>query len=130
VVHERQRLLDGCPAHLVELLVVKVQRATDRPHQEEVDRLVKPGRAADEEVADRPEIRLDLRLDPGLLARLAQRGLLDGFARIGRPLREGPQHRSASMHEENLGHAVDVAMDDAAGRRCTSGPQDGHPAPG
>ena len=104
--------------------------AADRAHQEEVDRLVEAGRAADEEVADRAQRRLDLDLDAGLLARLAQGGLLDRLARVGRSLRQRPQDRGAPMDEEDLDDAVDRAMDDAAGRGGASGPQDGHPGTG
>jgi hypothetical protein len=106
---------------------MQLDGATDRAHQEEVDGLVEPRRAAHEEVANRAQRCLDLDLDPGLLARLAQRGLLDRLARVGRSLRERPEDRTAPMDDEDLDAPLDGAMDHAAGRGGASGPQYRHP---
>ena len=54
---QRRRLVEGDPAHLVELVVVAGEVAADRLHQEVVDGLVDPGAPLDEPVLDRIERR-------------------------------------------------------------------------
>jgi hypothetical protein len=105
---------------------VGIQAAADRPHQEEVDRLVEARRAADEEVANRAQGAHDLDLEPRLLTRLAERGLLGCLAGIGRALGQGPQQRSPAMNEGDLELSVVKPMDDAAGRGRARGAQDRH----
>ena len=78
--------------------------AADGAHEEEVDRLVEARRAADEEVADVDRIGRSISTSrPGLLARLAQRGLLEGLAGVGRALGKRPQRRTTPMNEGDLG---------------------------
>jgi hypothetical protein len=84
------RLVEADPANLIELMVVALQVATDRFHQEVVDSLVDPRAALDEPVFDRVEDIRDPDLEPGLLADLANGGLLARLTRIGRALRQGP----------------------------------------
>ena len=100
--HQLQRLIGREPADLVELVVVVRQVAADGAHQEEVDRLVEARPAADEEVADVADRLLDLDPQAGLLARLAQRRLLQGLAGVGRALGKRPQRRMAAMDEGDL----------------------------
>ena len=89
--------------------------------------LLKRVRAADEEVADGLQRSLDLDLEPGLLPRLADGGLLEGLARIGRALRQRPERRAAPMGEGDLDAPVELAVDDTTGRRGARGPQDRPP---
>ena len=102
VGHDPQRLVDLHPADLVELVVMILQAAADRMHQEEVDRLVEARPAMDEEVGDRADRLLDLHPEAGLLARLADRGLGQRLARVGSPLGQRPQRRLAAAHEHDL----------------------------
>jgi hypothetical protein len=80
-----------------------------------VNRLVVARSAVHEDVADRANGRLDLDLQPGLLARLAQRGLLERLAGVRRSLRERPQRWLAAVRERDLDQPVDGSMHDAPG---------------
>src|ERR671923_1818403 len=114
VREERERLDHRKPAYLVELGVVVLDAATHGTHEIEVDRLVEAGRATDEEVADGANRLLELHLEPRLLARLAQRRLLQGLARVGCALWERPERRAAAMDERDFSAAIREAVGDAA----------------
>ena len=98
-------------------MVVTGQVAAGGLHQEIVDGLVDPGAVLDEVVLDGRQRRHDADLEPGLLAHLADRRLLDGLTASGVPFgsvqvtASRPRRRMPTTSEE----PILSADDDAAG---------------
>ena len=104
---------------VLELVVVVVEAAADRLHQEEVDGLVDALAVLGEEVVDRSDRREDAHLEARLLDDLAERGLLDRLGAVRRPLGQRPAYAVAvapAHAQAQLGIAVDGADHDAAAR--------------
>src|SRR5205085_7695212 len=103
------------PADVVVLMVVPRHIAADRAHQEELDDLVHALTGQGEPVLDLADGPNDLDLESRLLADLAQRGLFDALAQVGRALREDPRAVGLTSRKHYFEPARALAHDDAAG---------------
>src|SRR6185295_20003430 len=91
---ERQHRPGGIerhPAHLIELVIVSIEVASDGVHEEVVDGLVDARAGLDEGVFDRVERPADSDLQARLLLDLADRGLLAALAGLRRALGQRPR---------------------------------------
>src|SRR5262245_37166835 len=122
----RLRSLPGLePASLRHLVVVPGEVAAGRQHEVVVHELVVPGllRGPHEPVVDRIERREDAGVQTGLLADLAQRGLLQALALLLLALGEGPlvrpRGRDAGDQDDRRGRRG-LGQDEPAGgdRTC------------
>ena len=119
VAHQLVRLGQVDPAHLVELVVVPLERAAGRRHEEVVDDLVDARARLHEPVLDVADALEDGDLQAGLLGHLAERRLLGPLARVGRALGQRPGGRvalAAAPTKHDLASSAVDADDDAAGR--------------
>ena len=117
IAEQSAGLVDRHPAHLIELVVVLLQAAASRLHQEEMNRLVDARPALGEEVLDGPDRRVDLDLEPSLLGDLTEGRLLDALGLIRRSLGSVQLDAvplAASPAETDLEPRVRFADNDAA----------------
>ena len=115
---QRRGLVEPDPADLVELVVVAPQVAAGRDHQEVVDGLVDAGPALDEGVVDPVERADDAHVQAGLLANLAQGGLL-AWSRAGWAC---PWAASRSRRRARAGACRRPAAGDPSTNRMTMPP--------
>ena len=108
------------PAHVRDLVVVILDRATTKLDEVEVDRLVHllplaVVGAAPIAVLDRTQRPADLAGEAGLLAHLAEGGLLERLFRFHAPLRQAPHRPARRLGERDLDAAVRSTIDDTTG---------------
>src|SRR5687767_13831575 len=108
------RLCDRDPPHLVVLVVVQGGVAADGLHEIEVDGLADALGARREPVLDLTERADRADVESGLLAHLAERGLLEGLLAVGRALREDPGAVGQAAGQGDLEAVGAMAVDDAA----------------
>jgi len=108
------RLAHRDPAHIVVLVIVTRDITAESPHEKEMHDLVHALARDREPVLDRPDRPHDLDVEPALLAYLAERGLLDRLAWIGRALREHPGAVAVTPGDHDLELIARTAHDDAA----------------